>query len=106
MKNYIQRGESVTVPAPAAVLSGAGVLVGSMFGVANGDAVSGNDVTIVRKGIFQLNKLSAQAWTLGAKIYWNDTAKECTTVATGNTLIGFAAAAAADPSAAGVVVLS
>ncbi len=105
MKNYIQPGEKITVPAPAAVASGDGVLVGSLFGVAATAAASGADVTIVRKGVFSLKKLSAQAWTLGAKVYWDNTNAQCTTVASGNTLIGHAAAAAADPSATGVVIL-
>ncbi|GAB5431217.1 MAG: hypothetical protein EpisKO_05870 [Epibacterium sp.] len=105
MKNYIQPGEKITVSAPADVASGAGVLVGAMFGVATGAAALGADVTIVRKGVFNLNKLAAQAWGEGVKVYWNNTAKECTTVASGNTHIGYAASAAADPSSIGVVVL-
>jgi len=105
MKNYLQNGAMLTVIAAAAVSSGAGVLVGSMFGVAAGDAGIGDDVTIAREGVFILNKLSAQAWTVGAKVYWDNTAGQCTTVASTNTLIGYAAQAAADPSATGVVVL-
>lgn len=105
MKNYVQLGENLTVPAPADVTSGAGVLVGALFGVATGAALSGADVTIVRRGVFELPKTTGAAWTLGAKIYWNDTAKECTVTATGNTLIGFAARAEADVSATGYVLL-
>jgi predicted RecA/RadA family phage recombinase len=105
MKNYIQPGEKITVPAPHDVASGGGVLVGSMFGVAATAAKDGEDVTIVRKGVFVLNKLTAQAWEVGVKVYWNNTAKEVTTVASGNTQIGFAAVAAADPSANGTVAL-
>jgi predicted RecA/RadA family phage recombinase len=106
MKNYIQRGENLTLTAPADVNSGEGVLVGAMFGVAAGTVKSGDDVTLVRKGVFQLKKLAAQPWPVGAKVYWSKTDKECTTVASGNTLIGYAVSAAADPSATGVVVLS
>lgn len=105
MKNYIQPGEKITVPAPYDVASGGGALVGAMFGVAAVAALSGAPVTLVRKGVYSMNKLSAQAWDVGAKVYWNDTAKECTTVASGNTHVGFAAAAASDPSTSGVVAL-
>jgi predicted RecA/RadA family phage recombinase len=52
-----------------------------------------------------LAKVSAQAWTEGAKIYWDDTAKNFTTTSGGNTLAGVAAAAAANPSATGKVRL-
>ena len=37
----------------------------------------------------------SQAWTVGAKVYWDDTNKRCTTVATDNTLIGVAVEAVA-----------
>lgn len=105
MKNHIQSGKSLTVTAPADVLSGAGVLVGAMFGVAAHDAKAGEDVTIVRGEVFKLNKLSAQAWGQGVKVYWNNTAKECTTVASGNTHVGYAAVPAVAPSATGIVAL-
>ena len=32
----------------------------------------------------------SQAWTAGAKVYWDNTAKRATNVASGNTLIGVA----------------
>lgn len=105
MKNFIQPGGNLTVTAPADVASGGGVLVGALFGVATAAAVAGADVTIVRRGVFSLVKTAAQAWAQGAKVYWNDTAKECTTVATGNTLIGFAARAEADANVTGYVLL-
>lgn len=105
MKNFIQSGENITLTAAADVASGSGVLVGSLFGVATGDAKLGDPVTIVRRGVFALEKTAAQAWGVGAKVFWNDTAKECTTVASGNTLIGLAVQSAADPSDTGVVLL-
>jgi predicted RecA/RadA family phage recombinase len=36
-----------------------------------------------------------QAWTVGAKVYWDDTNKRCTTVATDNTPVGVAVEAVA-----------
>ena len=105
MKNYIQEGDNVTLPAPYDVLSGGGALVGSLFGVAVDDALTGANVVLVREGVFTMPKTSAQAWTQGAKIYWDDTNKVCTTTATANTLVGVALAAAANPSATGEVLL-
>jgi predicted RecA/RadA family phage recombinase len=105
MKNFIQVGTNITVAAAADVLSGAGVLVGKMFGVATGDAKTGADVTLVRTGVFSMAKVNAQAWTVGQKIYWDDTAKLCTTVTTSNTLIGCAVAVAANPTPVGLVIL-
>jgi predicted RecA/RadA family phage recombinase len=91
MRNFIQRGDVITVPAPANVLSGAGVLVGSLFGVAGHDALSGANVDLHVTGVFSLPKVGSQAWVVGALIYWNGTA--CTNVAASNKLIGVAAAA-------------
>ena len=45
--------------------------------------------------MFELTKIGSQAWTVGALVYWDDTNKRCTTVATANLLIGVAAAAVA-----------
>ena len=105
MKNYVQSGDVITVPAAADVASGQGHLVGSLFGIAQAAALSGADVPLVTQGIFEHAKTSAQAWTVGAKLYWDDTAKVFTTTASGNTLVGAAAAAAANPSATGLVLL-
>lgn len=106
MKNFIQAGEHLTVAAPYDVSSGGGALVGSLFGVAAADAVSGADVVLCTEGVYALAKTSAQAWTLGAKVYWDNTDKVCTTTATSNTLIGVAVAAAANPSSTGTVRLN
>ncbi len=95
MKNYVQPGNTLTLTAPYAVTSGDGLLVGSIFGVAAGDAASGATVEAALTGVFDLTKIGSQAWTVGAKIYWDDTNKRCTTVATDNTLIGVAVTAVA-----------
>jgi predicted RecA/RadA family phage recombinase len=95
MKNYVQPGATLTLTAPYAVTSGDGLLVGSIFGVAAGDAASGATVEAALTGVFDLTKIGSQAWTVGAKVYWDDTNKRCTTVATDNTLIGVAVEAVA-----------
>ena len=95
MKNYVQPGSTLTLTAPYAVTSGDGLLVGSIFGVAAGDAASGATVETALTGIFDLTKIGSQAWTVGAKVYWDDTNKRCTTVATDNSLIGVAVEAVA-----------
>lgn len=93
MKNFIQDGDTLTVTAPYAVLSGAGCLVGSLFGIAVSDALISTEVEIKTSGVFDLPKAASQAWTVGARVYWDDTAKNCTTTASTNKLIGVAAAA-------------
>lgn len=109
--NYIQPGDVLTIAAPSGgVVSGAGVRVGVMFGVATATAAATVPVAIARTGVFTLPKVSAQAWTVGQAIYWDDDAvggAVATTATTaGNILIGFAAEIAANPSATGVVCLT
>lgn len=106
MKNFVQAGDNITVPAPAAVLSGDLVLIGSLFGIANAAAAEGADVVLATEGVFTLPKTSAQAWTVGAKVYWDATNAVATTTASGNTQIGHAVAVAGNPSAIGTVRLS
>jgi predicted RecA/RadA family phage recombinase len=93
MKNYIQPGDTLTLVAPYAVASGAGLLVGSIFGVAVATAAISTPVEAVTMGVFDLAKAGSQAWAVGARIYWDDTAKNCTTTASTNKLIGVAVAA-------------
>ena len=91
MKNYVGDGNALTVTAPAAVSAGAGVLIGSIFGVAANDAASGAEVVINTVGTYDLTKTAAQAWTAGQLLYWSGTA--VTNVASTNKLIGCAARA-------------
>jgi predicted RecA/RadA family phage recombinase len=106
MRNYIQRGDTLTFTAPYDVAAGDGFLVGSLFAVASYPALSGEAVEGVTVGVFELKKASAQAWTPGAKVYWDNTAKEVTTTVTSNTLIGAAVEVAANPSGTGLVRLN
>jgi predicted RecA/RadA family phage recombinase len=93
MKNYIQLGDNITLPAPVAVTSGQGALIGSIFGVASTDAAINEEVSFVRVGVFTLPKPASQAWAVGVKLYWDNTAKNVTSTVGSNTLIGAAAAA-------------
>lgn len=96
MKNYVQPGNTITLTAPYAVASGDGLLVGSIFGVASGDAANGTSVEAALVGVFDLKKVASQAWAVGDKVYWDNTNKEATKTATNNTLIGAATEAVAN----------
>ena len=69
-KNFIQAGDTVTIPAPAAVTSGGVVIAGAIIGVAQGDAASGASVDVKTSGVWQLPKVAADNVTLGAPIHW------------------------------------
>lgn len=104
MKNFVQPGDIVSVPAPAAVVAGQGVLVGSLFGVAVNDAASAAPVNIAIAGAYDLAKTTGQAWTVGQLLYWSGTA--VTNVASTNKLIGCALVAAASGDTIGRVLLN
>lgn len=93
MKNYVQDGEVLTLPAPADVASGGGVLVGAIFGVAQNAAVSGADVAIVTRGVVDLATVTNAPMAIGDALYWDNAAKLVTKATTGNTKIGAATAA-------------
>lgn len=90
MKNYLQDDDKIVATAPYAVAAGAGCLVGSLFGVAESAIASGAKGVLVLEGVFSLAKATGAAWTEGARIYWDDSAKNCTTTASTNKLIGVA----------------
>ena len=92
--NFLQDGEVVEVTAGADVLTGAGHQVGSLFGVALGSALSGAAVRLKRRGVFQQPKLTTDVVTVGALLYWDDTNKHMTLVASTHKLVGYAHSAA------------
>jgi predicted RecA/RadA family phage recombinase len=105
VKNFIQKGAILTLAAPYQRNSGQGAKVGSLFGVATATVANGVNGEFATKGVYSLDKTSAQAWTVGAPIYWDDTNKVCTSVSTSNLFIGHAVEAAANPSSTGKVRL-
>ena len=95
MKNYIQKGDLVTITAPANVSAGQLVRVGLLAGVAQTTALSGQPVEIATEGIFDVTKAGSQAWTVGAAIYGTgtNTLTATTATTTGNIFLGVAVAA-------------
>jgi len=87
MKNFVHRGEVLSLTAPYDVLSGAGFKIGTIFAVASGDAVSGAAVEGQVKGVVRIVK-DASVFAQGDLIYWDDTAKKATSTVGSNLLIG------------------
>ena len=108
MKNYVQKGETLTLVAPYAVNSGGGALVGSIFGVASADYASGAEGEFQICGVFDMTRETGAgtAWAVGNLIYWDNTNKRTTKTASGNKLIGVAVKATADGDATGRVRLN
>jgi predicted RecA/RadA family phage recombinase len=98
MKNFIQPGDVIdwTNSTGAVLASGAGVLVGTRIGVAAADIANTATGSVRVKGVVELPKLTTDAPTQGALLYWDNTNKRLTITSAGNTLAGYAAAAAAN----------
>jgi predicted RecA/RadA family phage recombinase len=91
MTNYVQPGEVLTLTAPSGdVVAGRPYLIGSLLVVATISAEETLPFTGITVGVVSYTKPGSQAWTEGAKIYWDDSAKKFTTTAGGNTLVGVA----------------
>lgn len=107
MKNFVKPAKVVTLTAPYDVLSGEGLLVGTLFGVAAYDALTGAEVEAAIHGQIALKK-AAGAGTGGAQgaaAYWNNTTKVVTAVVGSNKLIGVFAKVIADGDLSAEVIL-
>jgi predicted RecA/RadA family phage recombinase len=95
MKNFIQRGDVITVTAPTGgVTCGQGVLVGNLFGVAATTAAEDESVEIATVGVYELPKLVSAVIAAGTRVAWDNTAKQVVLPATGMVPIGIATVAA------------
>lgn len=94
---YIAPGNAVQAVMPYAVNSGDGVQVGGvLFGVAQNTYASGATGIVVREGVFTgLAKASGtgEAWAVGDRLFWDNSAKKLTKTSTGNIAVGIALAA-------------
>jgi predicted RecA/RadA family phage recombinase len=92
-KAFRKSGTIVPIVAfPYVRTSGQGVLMGRLFGVCLMDVANGASGEIETTGVHVLAAVALQAWTDGAKLYWDDATKLVTTAAAAgaNTDIGHA----------------
>ena len=95
MRNYIQNGHIVRVTTPAGgIASGDALIVGSIFGIAAYSSAEGDPVELSTTGVFQLPKASAAVLTVGARVAWDNTAKNINVPGTGRFPVGTATEAA------------
>lgn len=95
MQNYIQNGHIITVPTPAGgIASGEGLIVGNIFGVAAYSASEGDPVELGTTGVFKLPKATAAVLAVGARVAWDNTAKNINLPGTGRFPVGIATEAA------------
>lgn len=87
---FVKPGDVVTcvVTTTGGISSNDGVLIGSMFGVAQHDADFGEQLEVAVRGQWTLPKATGITPGQGEKAYWDASAGNVTTSAGGNTLIG------------------
>lgn len=93
-KKYIQPGEVMDYVAGANISSGQVVVVGARIGVAINDIANGATGSLQVTGVHEIAKLSSDNVAQGAMLYWDNTNSRLTATASGNTLAGYAFAAA------------
>ena len=71
MKNYVQKGDVLTLTAPANVTGGQGLMVGDLFGVVAGDALNGEQFDLHVVGVFDLPAETADTFSVGQIVFWN-----------------------------------
>lgn len=99
MKNYIQRGEVLTLTPAVAVASGVGHLFGTgLFGVAADDVAANTPGSFETEGVIEIAKTSALAISIGDRLYWDATNKVVNKTATAQQCVGIAVGDAANPS--------
>ena len=100
MKNFVQKGDTLTLTPAAAVASGVGYLFGAgLFGVATTDVASGTAGAFQTEGVVEIGKTSALAIAVGDRVFWDATNKVVNKTTTAQLCVGVAVEAAVNPSA-------
>lgn len=105
-RNYKQEGDTLILTPAAAVAAGEGYLFGAaLFGVALAPVAANAAGPFGTEGVWELAKTSALAISLGDRLFW-DAANKCVNkTAAGQSCIGVAVSAVANPSATVLVKL-
>lgn len=91
---FVQPGDCITLTAPTGgVVAGLAYLIGNLLVVALATVAQTLPFVGCAEGVHSVVKAGTQAWTEGAIVYWDNTAKNFTTVATANYRAGVAVAA-------------
>ena len=91
MQNYIQNGHVITVTTPAGgIASGEATIIGNIFGVAAYAAAVGEPVELATTGVYQLPKATAAVLIVGARVAWDNTAKNINVPGAGRFPVGVA----------------
>ena len=77
-------GRAIYFVAPAPYTAGQALLIGAYFGTIRETVIAGQQAELVLFGYQVMGKVTAEAYTFGDRLYWDDTAKEVTSDGTGS----------------------
>lgn len=106
-QSFVQPGNTITCSSlPYARNVGEGVRWGSQFGAVKQTKAISTACEVEVTGVHDLTALGGEAWTDGAKVYWDDTNKRCTVTASAHLWIGHAVGAKVSAAVIGRVRLT
>lgn len=88
--NFVKDGHILDLTAGATVVTGGGIVVGQVFGIAQNTISSGASGPVKVDGVHDILKATADVISQGGFVYWDNTAKNATVTSSGNTKIGVA----------------
>jgi predicted RecA/RadA family phage recombinase len=96
--SFARQGKRIDHTPVADVAFGDTVVIGDFVAVADQPIAAGKDGSLALEGVYNVDK-AAVAITKGAKVYFDETAENYTTVSEGNKAAGHAFKAAAEADA-------
>lgn len=104
-KNFVQEGKTLTLTAPSGgVTAGAGVLIGTLFGVALSTAAVGESFEMGISGVYDIASDAADTFNEGEAVFWDAGNNRVTVASTGNTFVGWATEDKATPATVNVLL--
>ncbi|MEM1213030.1 MAG: DUF2190 family protein [Planctomycetota bacterium] len=95
--NVKDLGQTLSITAPTGGTTvGVPIVFGTGIVLPNNTVAAGELVSVETSGVLLYAKQAPLAIAAGAALYWDDTNKQFTTSASGNTLAGYAVNAAAE----------
>ncbi|MCL2640723.1 MAG: DUF2190 family protein [Phycisphaerales bacterium] len=90
MTVFIQTGDNIDYTPSVDVPAGAVIVQGELIGVSKRPIPANTQGSLAVEGVFDFPKATTagSAIGVGVNVYWNATAQQATTTATGNKLIG------------------
>lgn len=108
-RTYIAQGDVLTLTSPTGgVVAGTAYLIGGLVVIAQETVAQTLPFDAYVTGVHNVTKVGSQAWAEGAVVYWDNSAKNFTTVTTSNYRAGVAVVATGSGAGetAGVVRLN